>query len=389
MGYIRIPLETNPGTLAQNVFDYINTRAPDWVPSDGNLDVWIIRAISQLASDNRNLATDVQDDIFRYFGASLVGLQPIDATSAQGYTTWTLMDTLGHTIPAGTNVGIADISGNIYPFQVLYDVVVPVGQNATAAGGVTIIAIQAGASGSGLGQAGSAVQLIDVLDWVISVTLAGSTFGGQDAEADSVYLNRLAQHMQRLSMRPILPVDFSAMALDADASVMRAVTIDNYNPANSTYGNERMVTVVCVDVNGNPITATAKSNVQAYLQANREINFIVNVMDANYTTINVVCSIHVQTGYDPTATTNAVISQLQGYLDPNAWARDPSIMEDSGPNTWVEMDTLYYNEVITEISNVTGVDHVISLTLNGGTTDVTLTGPAALTKLGTTTITTA
>ena len=74
-----------------------------------NLDVWIIRAISQLASDNRNVASDVQDDIFRYFGSSLMGIQPVDATPAIGNTTWTLTDYLGHTIPAGTTVGITDL----------------------------------------------------------------------------------------------------------------------------------------------------------------------------------------------------------------------------------------------------------------------------------------
>src|SRR5215831_2804854 len=241
MGYIRIPLETNPTNLAQSVFDYINAQAPDWVPSEGNLDVWIIRAVAQLASENRDLATDVQDDIFRYFGASLVGVQPIDATPAQGNTTWTLTDTLGHTIPQGTNVGIPDINGNIYPFQVAHDVVVPNGQSATAAGAVLVTAVLEGAQGSALGGVGSIVQLIDVLDWVQTVVLTGATFGGKDAEDDTVYLNRLSQHMQRLSMRPILPADFSAMALDADPSVQRAVTIDGFNPADQTYNNQRMV----------------------------------------------------------------------------------------------------------------------------------------------------
>ena len=389
MGYIRIPLETNPTNLSQSVFDYINAQAPDWIPSEGNLDVWIIRAVAQLASENRDLATDVQDDIFRYFGASLVGVQPIDATPAQGNTTWVLADSLGHTIAAGTNVGIPDINGNIYPFQVTSDVVVPNGQSATGAGSVLVTAVLEGAQGTGLGGAGSTVQLIDVLDWVQTITLTGPTFGGKDAEDDPTYLNRLSQHMQRLSMRPILPADFSAMAIDADPSVQRAVTIDGYNTADSTYNNQRMVTVACVDPNGAAITAAAKSNVQAYLQANREVNFIVNMMDPHFTVITVVASIHVTTGYDPTATINSVVASLQGYLSPARWGVDPTVQEDSAVNTWLDNTHVYYNEIITNISNVVGVDHVISCTVNGGTADIVLTGPAALTQPGTMTITTA
>ena len=138
MAYIRVPLETNPSDLAQDVFDYINGQAPDWIPSEGNLDVWIIRAMAQMASETRDLATDVQDDIFRYFGATLVGVQPIDATAAQGNTTWTLNDSNGHTISAGTTVGIIDANNNVIPFQVASDVTVANGQSATGAGQVII-----------------------------------------------------------------------------------------------------------------------------------------------------------------------------------------------------------------------------------------------------------
>ena len=68
---------------------------------------------------------------------------------------------------------------------------------------------------------------------------------------------------------------------------------------------------------------------------------------------------------------------------------DPTVQEDSAVNTWLDNTHVYYNEIITNISNVVGVDHVISCTVNGGTADIVLTGPAALTQPGTMTITTA
>jgi len=387
MSYIRIPLETSSTQLTQDVFDYISTNAPDWAPAEGNLDVWIIRAVAQLASDNRNLASDVQDDIFRYFGASLVGVMPLDALSAQTNTTWTLNDSLGHTISAGTNVGVTDISGNVYPFQVLADIVVPNGQSATASGGVIIKAIQPGADSSGLGGAGAVVQLIDVLDWVQTIVMTGPTVGGQDAEADTDYLNRLALHMQRLSMRPILPVDFATMALDADPTPQRAVCIDGFNPADSTYSNQRMAAIAAVDSAGNDVSATVKNNIKTYLQANREVNFVVNTMAPNFTTINITTSIHVQAGFD-TPTTNAnVTSALQSYFNPAVWGGDPSVQDQTGVTTWLDTQTVYYNEVITSISNVLGVDRVTALTLNGGTANIALAAPASLTRPGTITIT--
>jgi hypothetical protein len=387
MGYIKIPIDVDPPTLAQSVFDYITNQAPLWIPNDANLDVWIIRAVTQLASENRSIASDVQDDIFRYFGATLVGLPPINAVSATATTTWTLIDSYGHTIPAGTLVGVYDALGNSVPFQTVSDVTVPAGSTATGAGAVTISAIQPGSAGSGLGAAGASVTLIDVLDWVQGITLNGPTAGGVDDEVDADYLNRLVVRLQGLSQRPILPADFAAMALQADTAVYRAVAIDGFNPADSTYNNQRMVAVAAVDQGGNAVAANVKTEIQTLLQANREVNFVVNVIDPKFTTINIVTSIHVLTGSDPAATDSAVTGAIHNMLDPANWGIDPTFTDSTSQRTWVETPTVYYNEVITAISNAQGVGRVISLTINGGTADVALATPAALTTVGIVTIT--
>ncbi|HEX8762926.1 MAG TPA: baseplate J/gp47 family protein, partial [Candidatus Saccharimonadales bacterium] len=373
--------------LAQSVFSYIQGQAPNWQPQDGNLDVWIIRAVTALAAENRDLASDVQDSIFRYYGATLVGILPLDATAAQGNTTWTAIDTQGYTIPSGTNVGIVDQSGNTQAFVTTTAITIPAGQNITATGAVPILATVPGSAGNNVGTAGGPVQLIDVLDWVQSVSLVSPTVGGADAESDAAYLNRLTTRLSHLSQRPILPADFAYYALDATTAIWRAVAIDGYNPADGTYNNQRMVTVAAIDINGNAASATAKTAISTYLQANREVNFVVNVIDPHYTTINVAVTYHLEITYDQTATDNAVTNAINGYLSPATWGQDPTILENTQSQTWLETPTVYYNELLTAISNVVGVARVTALTVNGGTTDVTLTTPAALTQPGTITIT--
>lgn len=383
MAYIRFPIEVSPSTLAQEVFDYIQANAPNWSPQDGNLDVWIIRAICQLASENRAIASDVQDDIFRYFGASLMGVQPLDAISAQANTTWTLNDSLGHTIAGGTLVAIPDSSGDLQTFYVLNDIVVPNGNSATSAGAVVITAVTAGADASGLGAPATQIQLIDVLDWVTSVVMTNTTFGGQDAEDDSTYLSRLSRVLQRLSRRPILPADFAAAALDVDPSVVRAVALDGYNTADSTYDNERMVTIAAVDASGAAVTSGVKNEIKSYLEANREVNFVVNVMDPTYTTVNIAVTIVVQAGYDSTSVNSSVTSAVTAYLNPANWGQDPAVTEGTASDTWIETGTVYLNEMITVVSNVLGVARVTALTINGSAADLTLSGPASLTHVGT------
>jgi uncharacterized phage protein gp47/JayE len=384
--YIRIPIESDPEVLAQTVFDYIQGQAPGWAPADGNLDTWIIRSVAMLASENRDIASDVQDDIFRYFGATMIGVPPRDATYAQATTTWVMNDSLGHLISAGTTVGIRDPAGELQGFTVAFDVTVPAGQTATASGAVVILAVVPGVDGNNIGSTNGPVELVDVLDWVQSITVTGPTSGGADAELDSDYMNRLTTRLQRLSQRPILPADFSSMALDADPIVWRAVAIDGYNPANSTYSNERMIAVAAVDSAGNAVSTTVKNEIDALLQANREVNFIVNVMDPRYTTINVVTTVHIAAGFTQANVTSSITSALNNYLSPANWGQDPSVTSGAAPQTWVETTSVYYNEVITVISNVVGVDRVISLTLNGTSADVALTSPAALTRPGTVTV---
>lgn len=225
MGYIRFPIDTDPETLVAEFISFVRGYYPDYAASDANLDMIIARFFAFKAGEIRDLASDVQDDIFRFYGATLVGLQPTDATEASGTTTWTLVDTLGHTIPAGTAVSLQTAEGIAIPFVTVSDVIVPVGSN--NATGVLIQALQPGSVASNLT---GPVTLIDVKDWISSVVLVGTTSGGVDAETDADYLDRLTRHLQRLSTRPILAADFASAAFDAVPAVDRALAIDGYNP---------------------------------------------------------------------------------------------------------------------------------------------------------------
>lgn len=227
MGYIRFPIETDPETLVQEFFAFVKGQYPNWTPSDANLDVIIARFYAFKAGEIRDLVSDVQDDIFRFFGATMVGVQPFDAAEAQGTTTWTLRDTLGHTIPAGTAVTLKTADGTSIPFLTVADVTVAPGSSTTAVGEVLIQSLVPGTIASNLT---GPVTLIDVKDWIASVVLVGTTAGGADAEADATYLDRLTRHMQRLSTRPVLPQDFASAAFDASPEVVRSFAIDLYNP---------------------------------------------------------------------------------------------------------------------------------------------------------------
>lgn len=552
MGYIKIPIETNPEALVADIFNYIKSQQPLWVENDANLDTWIARATANKAAENRTLLSDVPDTIFQWFGSSIVAIPPVDAQPATGNTTWTLIDNAGHTIPAGTFVGIRNANGDLVTFQTINDVIVSPGSTTTAVGEVLIEALDTGIAASDLN---SVPELITVIDWVASIALVAPTSGGVEAETEEEFLDRLTRKIQSLSTVPVLIDDFASATLDASPSVYRAVAIDLYNPlhnlltanqasaetdatgianesnatiastaaqaadgsksvsltaiaaadmfvlvpniippaagsiavvpgnkytalasirANTTVrscrvdirwytaagalvgtpslgtaandsnaawtaysvtatapptaafarirvailaaalgevhyvdkmslrhgtatdwvaggtaetGNIRTVAVSAVDVNGNAVSSGVKTDIVNYIAARREQNWIVRVFDPKYTTVDVAATVKILPGYTSAGVQASVIAALTTYLGSANWAQDPQASGTDAAKTWIETPTVYYNELITLVSSVAGVDRVTDLTVNvagqaPARIDVTIDSPAGLTIPG-------
>jgi hypothetical protein len=539
--YIDVPIVTDPDTLAQDAFDFIQAQIPGWVPNAGNLDTWLIEAFARMAAETATIASAVPASIFRKFGP-LVGIQPLDATPATVVAQFTTVDNTGHTIPAGTLVGIPDADGNTVPFA-LTDTLV-IGAGATTGNG-TLVAVNAGAAGSSLGANGTVVPLLTTLASVSTVTLQGTTTGGLDAETDSDYLNRLAAELRLLAPRPILPDDFATLARTV-AGVERALALDGYNPVHNlltadeasfetgvshwggnnavvaqsasqaldgsnsmrmtassaadmwsemlvangkivtpgeivsalayfraattgrtvkvgiqfvdasnvsvgggygttvsdtnsgwvettvqqtapptaakalvvcfvtapanaeqhyvdkvqlrrggivtdwvaggtsdSTGNERMIAVALVDAAGNAASSAVKNAVQASLDAQREVNFVVNVIDPSYALIDVTFTITAFEGFDPAAVVDAAEAAVTAFLDPASWGLAPT----RDLHSWINNTSVRQLDLAAIIKNTPGVAFITSLQLriSGGTlatTDVALPGAAPLPLAG-------
>jgi hypothetical protein len=153
---------------------------------------------------------------------------------------------------------------------------------------------------------------------------------------------------------------------------------------------EKAVTVASVDAAGANSDATTKSAVAADLQANRELGFIINVVDPTRTAIDVTFQAKALSGFLPaTALANAVAA-IQAYLSPASWGRDPRFTDETGRATWIETLNVRLYNIAQVIENSDGIDYVLPGTLtlgkNGGAqtvNDVVIPGPAALTTPGT------
>jgi hypothetical protein len=133
---------------------------------------------------------------------------------------------------------------------------------------------------------------------------------------------------------------------------------------------ERAVTVAVADEDGAAVSSPTKQAVDTYLQSLREVNFAVHVIDPTYTAVNVTATLKAKAGFDTAAVDAAATAAVQEYLSPANWS-------------W--SSTVRYNELISLLDQVEGVDYVVSLTTPSA--DVTLTGVANLTTASTVNIT--
>lgn len=377
-GYIDPPLETDPGELAADALDYMTANIPGYVPYEGQLDVWLINALARMVAEARDVASRVPTSIFRFFGKSILRLAPIEAVSAAALSTWTMKDALGYTVLAGTVIARETSGDTSVPFRTMADFTVPPGQTTIA--NIPVEAVEPGVAGNGIA-AGSALP-VDALEFISSIATTTTSSGGVDAETDEEYLDRLAAELELLTPRPVLPADFAVMARRV-AGVERAVAIDGFNPADGTLNNERMVAVAVVDSLGNPLGTVVKDSVKSDLQARREINFVVNVIDPTYTAIDVTVTVKAKPGYDAAALDTAIENALNQFFSPARWAGG-----NEDPPVWRDEKVVRYLEVAEVINQVEGVAFITTtgglfdLLVEGGRADVTMAGTAPLPTVG-------
>jgi hypothetical protein len=148
-------------------------------------------------------------------------------------------------------------------------------------------------------------------------------------------------------------------------------------------GQEKSITVAVVDDAGADPGSLIRAEVDDLLQAMREVNFNVHVIAATYTQVDVA--------FTAVCLPDAVASEVEAVAE--AAVTDALSPANHGrPNSggltelgvlWYDTPLVRYLEVAAVLDRVEGLDYVSSLTLNGGTADVALAGPAGLPTVGT------
>lgn len=367
MTFVPYPATTDPDAIVTAALAQLRAATGAQL-NEAHPIVALLEVLAYLNAETRIVIADVSKALYREHGRQAYGITPVDAAAATVESTWTATDSAGYTIPAGTVVAYPTAGDRAVGFAVVDETTISPGS--TQATGVTLEALVPGEAANGL--AAGTLTLVDQLTWVSSVVTTGATAGGQDAETDDEYADRLFAAIRAQSTGGlVLAADFENAARGV-AGVHRAIAIDGYEPAGPSTGNALTVTIAVVDEDGAAVSAAVKDAVEAEIESRRMVNFTAHVVDPDFTAVAVVFTAVAQDGYDLVQTEAAAEAAVLAHLDPGRWAGG-----DEPVPAW-RSEPVRYLEVAAVINNVEGVDYVSTLTLNGGTSDVTLGGVAPL-----------
>lgn len=340
-----------------------------WRPYAGNVEVAAVAVTSYIAADLRTLVKAAGEALYSAFGQQILQLpQHVDSPS-QIVTTWTALDTNGHTIPAGTQVSYPGSGSTPLTFTTRGDLVIPAGEDSIT--GIVMLSDQTGAYTNGV-QTGP-LEIQGSIIWLDSVVVTTAGTGGQDAETDTDYRTRLVQWVKSLALTAVLPMDYAMAAQQFSAAVYRAYAVPNYDANNpSTAAVDRTVSVFLLGADGLPVPPDVAATVAAQMALLRESNFKVVVVDNMgnavspvYVNVDITATVVTRTGYAQADVKHACEQALGDYLNPAYWEGGFTT-----PPSWSGRTIIRPHDLAAILTAVPGVDHIDQLTVGGGATSI-------------------
>lgn len=306
-------------------------------------------------------SSQVFSTVFRYFLQKIARIPYQDAVSAVTTVTFESVDDEGpYEIPIGTEINLRGADGTPVSFRTTALATILNGE--TTVTPVVIVAATPGAAANGLS---THVGVTQTFTWLASVTILEPTAGGVDGQTDDEYLNDGAD-LLTLPVRTLArPINFETYARRFPA-ISRALAVNN----DPSPGHIK----VYVEFEGGTVTAPTQEALLDDLQELSLINLIPDVADANYTAVAIEFEAVAERDYDTADVNDRAEQALLAAINPAIWGT-PSLGDTIA---WRDQTVMRWQDLSTILNNVQGLDHHTLLTINGGTADVTLAGPAAL-----------
>lgn len=332
---------------------------PGWVPREGNTEVVLMESLALEISEAVVAINRVPGAVV----AALLLLAGVDkdyGAAPIATATFTLGDTLGHTIPAGTRLYLVLDDGTTITFLVEEPgLTIEPGFDS---GTVSIIGDIFTDQANGIAT-GTRLLMADPVPFIEMVALASDVADGRSAETDDEWRDRGVARLSRLSDALVLPRHFEAAALER-SEVARALALDLWDGATGVPGDDPgHITVAVLGDGGAALSAPVKAEIEADLEDRAVAILDVHVIDVTIEAVSFTIEMHPLDGFDSAEVIDAVEEAVAAYVD---------------PLTWQWGGTIRLFEIVSLVDRVDGVDYVTSVLIDGLALDYDITGPANL-----------
>lgn len=361
-GYVDLSMfDRDPSELVERAVLDAVAKLPGWAPREALTEMVLIEGqallVAELVYAINRLPGAVAEGILR-----LQGLPRDQGAGPLATVLVTFSDNLDRTITAGTRL-LLQLPDNPITFTVSTDT--------TATGSFTAIAVPVSsaqrtsiANGT---PSGTRLLLMDQNFYIDAIELDSAVVSGRDPEDTPTWLSRAVQRLSRLVDTLVLPDHFTAAALE-EPGVARATTVNLWNSAGmgAPGDDPGHVTVAVLGPGGVALSGGAKTALYDRLRPMTADHLELHVIDAVVTAVNVTTLVDRDPNFTQAEVEASVAAALGAYLSPDSWP-------------WA--GTVYVNELISLIDQVTGVRRVVSVTVPA--TDFALSGYAPLAQAGT------
>lgn len=405
---IEAPITPNGEALVELAIERLRETYPNWNPNPASPEYRMFVAFAEIVAELMILAFDVPEAIIRFVGAVVYQEPIVAATFAEGLVNVVAKDTVGHVIPAGTQISITPSGGNPLGFEFFKEEVIPPGSSellgSGAGGSATLGVVRALEPGPESNVTGTSETLFDETEeWVQSIDVVENPEGGSAEETIEAYTRRIIELARLIAPRPILPIDFANFVrlLTTKETVARTVAIDllelkhvieeeeertKVNAEGEGEENasnvERCVTVIAMNTSGKALSTAARKEAEDKVKDAREATFKFYLAGPSPNVITVTVKGTFLTGYTKAGVTTSIKEALNNLLNPATWGT-PNTGDTTG---WINEKVLRFQKVVGALEGVNGFGHYTDLKVNGGTADITMTGLAPVPTAGALTI---
>ncbi len=363
--------DEEPKSIYDAAVVYAQTSLPEFTPRVGTIENAILESVAYATSSMVVAINRLPDGLMEGI-LVLMGFSRLEATPAEGTVLFSLSDSTGRTIAAGTIISydVFDSEGSLtqYLFETTDDLEIPAGSDTGTVGVVSV-----DSASFPIIPVGAALTLVSTTPFVLDVSLSSLVSLGTDSESDQEYFARGRTYLASLSTGLVtkaqlvnyISINYPTLGRVSVYDLTNSTAVEFADPDAPGY-----VTIFVCDSAGDPYSSTQKTAILNDIKSRTVAGLGIAVVDMRTEEMSVAVSVEALDAYSTAAVATSVSAAVESYLSVLGWDFSEIV------------NTKRLISLIAQVPGVALVD-TVTLTLPAGATFLSLvSGNVAISEKG-------